>query len=287
MKNVLLFVIICAIVGVVYLLGTGENGKGWSHETVRKNISPKSGQPPVEENVNTEKEKTKLKEVDIDPVVKDSRSPLNLWNFQRKAEAPVDYMNEMLTYLSRRREEITATRTNMSATLYNWQQKLENQQKLFRGKEAVLKEAVLVYQKAEKENKWPVDFAYRSYDKNELQRRIVQSEKELKETASDLKRVQLGVHLLQDSVNKSSAQLQHVEHGIRIFQERLELFRNGTLSASIDDFIKELDKIAAEQTTFADDSIKKAQDTIFAEEIRVKSEVSSSFESILKQYGDK
>ena len=285
MKSLLLFVIICVIIGAVYLFGTGENGEKWSHETLRENLLPKKTQTPME---NYEREKSESKEEEAGVVTaKDSQNPQNSWDFQRKSESPVDYMNEMLVYLTRKRKEISATRTNMSMTLYNWQQKQKNQQKLLCGKDAVLREAVLIYLKAEKGNEWPVDFAYRSYGKNELQFRIVQLEKELKETDLDFRRVQRGVRLLQDSVNKSSVQLQHVEHGIRVFQERLELFRNGTLSASIDDFIKELDKLAAEQTAFADDSIKKAQDTIFAGEIRVKSEVSSSFESILKQYGNK
>lgn len=200
MKNIAIAVALLVILGGIWMLGTTEKNSNWSTGQLRENISqfienekrPDSAlQQTININMNSSGTKnntddfpalqTALPETPAEqrkPQQKDNLrkaldpndpDPSRSWTTEAKTARPVEYMNQVLAYLKKRRIELRNMRFEVGTTLQEWELKKKRSSRNVKGCEAVLRKAAVAYQKAETDNSWPVDFAYRDYSKEEMQ----------------------------------------------------------------------------------------------------------------------
>ena len=185
MNYAISIIVLILLLGGIWLLGTSEKNPEWSTGQVRENVSQlvrkeKSSDSPLQQTINISLDHPAQQEpagtVHAVPaadnlrsrIEPDSSDPTRSWSTEAKVARPVEYMNQVLAYLKKRRVELRNMRFDVGTTLQEWELKKKRSSRNVKGCDAVLREAVAAYQKAEAENSWPVDFAYRDYSKKEM-----------------------------------------------------------------------------------------------------------------------
>ena len=277
MKNIAIAVGLLVILGGIWMLGTTEKDSNWSTGQVRKNVSQfieneKRSNSALQQtiNINTnsseagknvdgsskglsglpkktaeqmkQQPKDKLRQT-ADP---NDPDPSRSWTTEAKTSRPVEYMNQVLAYLKKRRMELRNMRFEVGTTLQEWELKKKRISRNVKGCEAILRKAAVAYQKAEAENSWPVDFAYRDYTKEEMQIKLSDYRSNLRKAEEEDRKISQGLFLLRDTSKRQDREILQLEKEIQIYSDNLELIRSGKINSEIADFMKKLDKTVAD-----------------------------------------
>lgn len=271
MKNIAIAVVLLVILGGIWMLGTTEKDSNWSTGQVRKNVSQfveneKRSNSALQQtiNINTnsseagknvdgsfkglsglpkktaeqmkQQPKDKLRQT-ADP---NDPDPSRSWTTEAKTSRPVEYMNQVLAYLKKRRMELRNMRFEVGTTLQEWELKKKRISRNVKGCEAILRKAAVAYQKAEAENSWPVDFAYRDYTKEEMQIKLSDYRSNLRKAEEEDRKISQGLFLLRDTSKRQDREILQLEKEIQIYSDNLELIRSGKINSEIADFMKKL-----------------------------------------------
>ena len=318
MKNIAIAVVLLVILGGIWMLGTTEKNSNWSTGQLRKNISQfiENGkrtdsalQKTININMNSYKtgknmddpskglsgllEKTAEQ---VKPQPKDNLrktadpnnpDPSRSWTTEAKTARPVEYMNQVLAYLKKRRVELRNMRFDVGTTLQEWKLKKKRSSRNVKGCDAVLREAVAAYQKAEADNSWPVDFAYRDYSKKEMMLKLKDYHMNLKKAEEEDKKIAQGLERLQDTSKEQDHKIRQLENEIQIYSDNLELIRSGKINSRIADFMKKLDETVADQKEIYKENLETAEREVFQPAKTRQRAADASLEDILRDYGAK
>ena len=318
MKNIAIAVGLLVILGGIWMLGTTEKDSNWSTGQVRKNVSQfieneKRSNSALQQtiNINTnsseaeknvdgsskglsglpkktaeqmkQQPKDKLRQT-ADP---NDPDPSRSWTTEAKTSRPVEYMNQVLAYLKKRRMELRNMRFEVGTTLQEWELKKKRISRNVKGCEAILRKAAVAYQKAEAENSWPVDFAYRDYTKEEMQIKLSDYRSNLRKAEEEDRKISQGLFLLRDTSKRQDREILQLEKEIQIYSDNLELIRSGKINSEIADFMKKLDKTVADQREIHKENLETAEREVFRPAETLRSEAEASLEEILRDYGAK
>ena len=304
MKNIAIAVALLVILGGIWLLGTSEKNPEWSTGQVRDNVSQlvrkeKSSDSPMQQTINISLDHPAQQEPAgtthgvpaadnlrrrVEP---DSSDPTRSWSAEAKVARPVEYMNQVLVYLKKKRSELRNMRFDVGTTLQEWELKKKRSSRNVKGCEAVLREAVAAYQKAEADNSWPVDFAYRDYSKKEMALKLQEYHINLKDARDEDKKIAQGLELLRDASLEQDHEIRQLEKEIQIYEDNLELIRSGKINSEIADFMKKLDKTVADQKQIHEENLQTAERKIFLPAKTRQREADDSLEDILRDFGAK
>lgn len=304
MKNIAIAVALLVILGGIWLLGTSEKNPEWSTGQVRDNVSQlvrkeKSSDSPMQQTINISLDHPAQQEPAgtthgvpaadnlrrrVEP---DSSDPTRSWSAEAKVARPVEYMNQVLVYLKKKRSELRNMRFDVGTTLQEWELKKKRSSRNVKGCEAVLREAVAAYQKAEADNSWPVDFAYRDYSKEEMALKLQEYHINLKDARDEDKKIAQGLELLRDASLEQDHEIRQLEKEIQIYEDNLELIRSGKINSEIADFMKKLDKTVADQKQVHEENLQTAEREIFLPAKTRQREAEESLENILRDFGAK
>lgn len=318
MKNIAIAVALLVILGGIWMLGTTEKNSNWSTNQVRKNVSqfvenekhPDSAlqqtininmnSSEVEKNVDgSSKGLSGLPEKKAEPVKQQPKDklrqtadpndpdPSRSWTTEAKTSRPVEYMNQVLAYLKKRRMELRNMRFEVGTTLQEWELKKKRTSRNVKGCEAVLRKAAVAYQKAEAENSWPLDFAYRDYTKEEMQIKLSDYRLNLKKAEEEDRKISQGLSLLRDTSQRQDREILQLEKEIQIYSDNLELIRSGKINSEIADFMKKLDTTVADQREIHQENLEAAEREVLRPAETLRSEAETSLEEILRDYGAK
>ena len=318
MKNIAIAVVVLVILGGIWMLGTTEKNSNWSTGQLRKNISQfieneKRSDSALQQTINInmnsaeagknvddfskglsglpEKAAEQVKQQPKDNLRKtadpNNPDPSRSWTTEAKTARPVEYMNQVLAYLKKRRVELRNMRFDVGTTLQEWELKKKRSSRNVKGCDAVLREAVAAYQKAEAENSWPVDFAYRDYSKQEMMLKLKDYHMNLKKAEEEDKKIAQGLERLQDASQEQNHKIRQLEKEIQIYEDNLELIRSGKINSEIADFMKKLDKTVADQKQVHEENLQTAEREVFQPAKTRQREADASLEEILKDYGAK
>ena len=318
MKNVAIAVFLIIIIGGIWMLGTTEKDSNWSTGQVRENVSQfveseKRANSALQQTINinmspTGSEKnadafleimSELPETSVeqsqtpqkdnlrkapDP---DDPNPARSWSTEEKCARPVEYMNQVLAYLKEKRSELRNMRFEVGTTLHEWELKKKQTSRNVKGCEAVLRKAAAAYQKAEAENSWPLDFAYREYSKEEMQIKLNDYSENLKKAKDEDSKISNGLSRLRDTSMNQDHEIQKLEEEIKIYEDNLELIRSGKINSKIEDFMQKLDQAVADQEEFYKESLQTAEKEVLLPAETTRSEAESNLDSILQEFGEK
>ena len=304
MKNIAIAVALLVILGGIWLLGTSEKNPEWSTGQVRDNVSQlvrkeKSSDSPMQQTINISLDHPAQQEPAgtthgvpaadnlrrrVEP---DSSDPTRSWSAEAKVARPVEYMNQVLVYLKKKRSELRNMRFDVGTTLQEWELKKKRSSRNVKGCEAVLRKAAVAYQKAEAENSWPLDFAYRDYSKEEMQIKLYDYRSNLKKAEKEDQKISQGLALLRDTSMRQDREILQLEKEIQIYEDNLELIRSGKINSEIADFMKKLDKTVADQKEIHKENLQTAEREVFRPAETLRTETEASLEEILRDYGAK
>ena len=318
MKNIAIAVVLLVILGGIWMLGTSEKDSNWSTNQVRKNVSqfvenekrPDSAlQQTININMNSAEAGKNMDDSSkglsglpgktaeqVKPQLKDNLrktadpndpDPSRSWTTEAKTARPVEYMNQVLAYLKKRRVELRNMRFDVGTTLQEWELKKKRSSRNVKGCEAVLRKAAVAYQKAEAENSWPVDFAYRDYSKEEMQIKLHDYRSNLKRAEKEDQKISQGLALLRETSMRQNRDIRQLEKEIQIYEDNLELIRSGKINSEIADFMKKLDKTVSDQKEIHNENLETAEREVFRPAETLRSEAEASLEEILRDYGAK
>ena len=316
MKNVAIAVFLIIIIGGIWMLGTTEKDSNWSTGQVRENVSQfveseKRANSALQQTINinmspTGSEKnadafleimSELPETSVeqsqtpqkdnlrkapDP---DDPNPARSWSTEEKCARPVEYMNQVLAYLKEKRSELRNMRFEVGTTLHEWELKKKQTSRNVKGCEAVLRKAAAAYQKAEAENSWPLDFAYRDYSKEEMQIKLSDYRSNLRKAEEEDRKISQGLFLLRDTSKRQDREILQLEKEIQIYSDNLELIRSGKINSEIADFMKKLDKTVADRKQIHEENLQTAEREIFLPAKTRQRETEESLENILRDFG--
>ena len=318
MKNIAIAVALLVILGGIWMLGTTEKDSNWSTGQVRKNVSQyveneKRSNSALQQTININMNSSGTKNnTDDSPAVQpalpetsveqgkqppkdnlrktldpNDPDPSRSWSTEAKTARPVEYMNQVLAYLKKRRIELRNMRFEVGTTLQEWELKKKSSSRNVKGCDAVLREAVAAYQKAEADNSWPVDFAYRDYSKKEMALKLKEYHINLKNAKDEDKKIAQGLERLQDASREQDHKIRQLEKEIQIYEDNLELIRSGKINSEIADFMKKLDKTVADQKQIHEENLQTAERKIFLPAKTRQREADDSLEDILRDFGAK
>lgn len=318
MKNIAIAVVVLVILGGIWMLGTTEKNSNWSTGQLRKNISQfieneKRSDSALQQTININMNSSEAgKNMDdsskdlsglpgktaeqVKPQPKDNLrktadpndpDPSRSWSTEAKTARPVEYMNQVLAYLKKRRVELRNMRFDVGTTLQEWKLKKKRSSRNVKGCDAVLREAVAAYQKAEADNSWPVDFAYRDYSKKEMMLKLKDYHMNLKKAEEEDKKIAQGLERLQDTSKEQDHKIRQLENEIQIYSDNLELIRSGKINSRIADFMKKLDETVADQKEIYKENLETAEREVFQPAKTRQREANASLEEILRDYGAK
>ena len=318
MKNIAIAVALLVILGGIWMLGTTEKDSNWSTGQVRKNVSQyveneKRSNSALQQTININMNSSGTRnDTDDSPAVQtalpetsveqgkqppkdnlrktldpNDPDPSRSWSTEAKTARPVEYMNQVLAYLKKRRMELRNMRFEVGTTLQEWELKKKRSSRNVKGCEAVLRKAVVAYQKAETDNSWPVDFAYRDYSKEEMQIKLYDYRSNLEKAEKEDQKISLGLDLLRDTSKRQDREILQLEKEIQIYEDNLELIRSGKINSEIADFMKKLDKTVADQKEIHKENLQTAEREVFRPAETLRSEAEASLEEILRDYGAK
>ena len=150
-------------------------------------------------------------------------------------------------------------RFEVGTTLQEWELKKKRISRNVKGCEAILRKAAVAYQKAEAENSWPVDFAYRDYTKEEMQIKLSDYRSNLRKAEEEDRKISQGLFLLRDTSKRQDREILQLEKEIQIYSDNLELIRSGKINSEIADFMKKLDKTVADQREIHKENLETAE----------------------------
>ena len=212
-------------------------------------------------------------------------NPVTSWTTADKTNKPVEYMNAVLDYFRSRRQKLQDIRFEVGVSMHEWESRLEKSQKDVRASEAMLREAVKVYQAAVKDNAWPADFAYRDYTRPELEKKIAACYETLQKNQAEARRLSQGLKLLRDTTEKQERALAGLDDDIKLYTDKLELLRSGKLNANIEEYIQSFDKSLNDQRTLYEINQKQLEEQILMPALELESKVADNLDDILKQFG--
>ena len=318
MKNIAIAVVLLVILGGIWMLGTTEKNSNWSTGQLRKNISRfiengKRSDSALQQTININMNSSEAgKNMDdpskglsgllektaeqVKPQPKDNLrktadpnnpDPSRSWTTEAKTARPVEYMNQVLAYLKKRRVELRNMRFDVGTTLQEWKLKKKRSSRNVKGCDAVLREAVAAYQKDEADNSWPVDFAYRDYSKKEMMLKLKDYHMNLKKAEEEDKKIAQGLERLQDTSKEQDHKIRQLENEIQIYSDNLELIRSGKINSRIADFMKKLDETVADQKEIYKENLETAEREVFQPAKTRQRAADASLEDILRDYGAK
>ncbi len=318
MKNIAIAVVLLIILGGIWLLGTSEKDPNWSTGQVRKNVSQfveseKHSNPALQQTINVNMNSTGEKNaVESFPGIQANQpepgseqkehqkkdnlrqiadpnnpDPSRSWTTEAKTARPVEYMNQVLVYLKKRRMELRNMRFDVGTTRQEWELKKKRTSRNVKGCEAVLREAVAAYVKVEANNSWPVDFAYRDYSKKEMELKLYDYRENLRKAEEEDKKISHGLTLLRDTSQRQDREIRQLEKEIQIYSDNLELIRSGKINSEISDFMKKLDKTIADQQQLHAENLQTAEREVLQPVATRRSEADATLEDILKDFGEK
>ena len=318
MKNIAIAVALLVILGGIWMLGTTEKDSNWSTGQVRKNVSQyveneKRSNSALQQTININMNSSGTKNnTDDSPAVQpalpetsveqgkqppkdnlrktldpNDPDPSRSWTTEAKTARPVEYMNQVLAYLKKRRIELRNMRFDVGTTLQEWELKKKSSSRNVKGCDAVLREAVAAYQKAEADNSWPVDFAYRDYSKKEMALKLKEYHINLKNAKDEDKKIAQGLERLQDTSKEQDHKIRQLENEIQIYSDNLELIRSGKINSRIADFMKKLDETVADQKEIYKENLETAEREVFQPAKTRQRAADASLEDILRDYGAK
>lgn len=318
MKSIAIAVVLLIILGGIWMLGTTEKDSKWSTGQVRENVSQfvengKRSNSALQQTININMDSSGTKNNTDDspalqttlpetpakqrkPQQKDNLrkardpndpDPSRSWTTEAKTARPVEYMNQVLAYLKKRRMELRNMRFDVGTTLQEWKLKKKRSSRNVKGCEAVLRKAAVAYQKAEAENSWPLDFAYRDYSKEEMQIKLYDYRSNLKKAEKEDQKISQGLALLRDTSMRQDREILQLEKEIQIYEDNLELIRSGKINSEIADFMKKLDKTIADQKEIHKENLQTAEWEVFRPAETLRTETEASLEEILRDYGAK
>ena len=302
MNYAISIIVLILLLGGIWLLGTSEKNPEWSTGQVRENVSQlvrkeKSSDSPLQQTINISLDHPAQQEpagtVHAVPaadnlrsrIEPDSSDPTRSWSTEAKVARPVEYMNQVLAYLKKRRVELRNMRFDVGTTLQEWELKKKRSSRNVKGCEAVLREAVAAYQKAEAENSWPVDFAYRDYSKEEMQTKLYDCRSNLEKAEQEDQKISQGLDLLRNTSQEQDYKIRQLEKEIQLYEDNLELIRSGKINSEIADFMKKLDKTVADRKQIHEENLQTAEREIFLPAKTRQRETEESLENILRDFG--
>ena len=302
MNYAISIIVLILLLGGIWLLGTSEKNPEWSTGQVRENVSQlvrkeKSSDSPLQQTINISLDHPAQQEpagtVHAVPaadnlrsrIEPDSSDPTRSWSTEAKVARPVEYMNQVLAYLKKRRVELRNMRFDVGTTLQEWELKKKRSSRNVKGCEAVLREAVAAYQKAEAENSWPVDFAYRDYSKEEMQTKLYDCRSNLENAEQEDQKISQGLDLLRNTSQEQDYKIRQLEKEIQLYEDNLELIRSGKINSEIADFMKKLDKTVADRKQIHEENLQTAEREIFLPAKSRQRETEESLENILRDFG--
>ena len=302
MNYAISIIVLILLLGGIWLLGTSEKNPEWSTGQVRENVSQlvrkeKSSDSPLQQTINISLDHPAQQEpagtVHAVPaadnlrsrIEPDSSDPTRSWSTEAKVARPVEYMNQVLAYLKKRRVELRNMRFDVGTTLQEWELKKKRSSRNVKGCEAVLREAVAAYQKAEAENSWPVDFAYRDYSKEEMQTKLYDCRSNLEKAEQEDQKISQGLDLLRNTSQEQDYKIRQLEKEIQLYEDNLELIRSGKINSEIADFMKKLDKTVADRKQIHEENLQTAEREIFLPAKSRQRETEESLENILRDFG--
>lgn len=302
MNYAISIIVLILLLGGIWLLGTSEKNPEWSTGQVRENVSQlvrkeKSSDSPLQQTINISLDHPAQQEpagtVHAVPaadnlrsrIEPDSSDPTRSWSTEAKVARPVEYMNQVLAYLKKRRVELRNMRFDVGTTLQEWELKKKRSSRNVKGCEAVLREAVAAYQKAEAENSWPVDFAYRDYSKEEMQTKLYDCRSNLENAEQEDQKISQGLDLLRNTSQEQDYKIRQLEKEIQLYEDNLELIRSGKINSEIADFMKKLDKTVADRKQIHEENLQTAEREIFLPAKTRQRETEESLENILRDFG--
>lgn len=241
-----------------------------------------------EEKKKKEEEEKKKKEENLEIAYKPGDpNPLYSWTTEQKVNAPVKYHAAVIGYLEGQMKKITRERFSIGVTSKNFESELKSARKNERGCRAVLKKAINAHLKAEKDNEWPVYFAFREYRKEDFKIKVDDLIKKYRAAKRNVQRIRSANDTLQKRLRLHNQQFDHFEQCLEEYKQNLELIRSGKITESTLATIKKLDKAMNESLAFKDETLRKAEDTVFkpyvADEADAEANAEENYESILKE----
>ena len=302
MKYVIGIVVLALIAGAVWLLGTSGTEPGWSADRVRERLTPGpaagSAAQSTMQNVNihlmnpngnedkpaAKPDKPSAPENLQDRFDPKSPDPTRSWSNAAKVKAPVNYMTAVLQYLGKKQNEVKTIRFDIGVTCQEWESKYREAEKNTRASLAILQEAVQVYKQAEKTKSWPVDYAYRTYTKQELELKLNELEKRYLAALAEQNRIRNGLARLRDTLRKQDNTMEELSLRIKTYSDNLELVRSGKLTGNVEDFLKSLERSVASQEQLLRESQQQAEKEIFAAAVHERHEAAGNLPDILRRY---
>lgn len=263
-----------------------ENSKKSPEEIQSEEVKKQEELKKKEEELKKkQEEEKKKKEENLEIAYKPGDpNPLYSWTTEQKVNAPVKYHAAVIGYLEGQMKKITRERFSIGVTAKNFESKLKTAQRNERGCLAVLKQAAKAFQKARKDNDWPVYFAYKEYSMAELTLKLHDLKRKYTVAKQNVKRVTAANDMLQQRLRLHNQQFDKFEQSLEEYKQNLELIRSGKITESTLETIKQLDKAMNESLAFKDETMRQAEKTVFQPYTEDTSNAEDSLESILKEF---
>lgn len=264
---------------------------GAQNQTVNINISGDTNAPvkaaaPDADKSDEETKKSELAKKEKLTIAHDPKNPnpMLAWSDEDKVKAPVRYYTAVLDYLKQQRYNVQRDRFTIGKQSKIFENKLKAAKDEVVGNLAMLRKAVKIAIDAEKTNAWPVNFAYRSYSRDEFKLKICELKKQYMVSRIRAVRMENFSQAMKDRLRLHDQQLERFENDIAVISDNIEMIRSGKLTDITKDRIRQLDEALAENRHNLDETMRQAEKDVNRPVVLEQAEAEGSYEDILKEY---
>jgi hypothetical protein len=214
-----------------------------------------------------------------------SPNPTESWTNDEKVKAPVRYYTVLLEYLKEQKYKVQRDRFTIGKQSKIFEQKLKEAQLDVAGNRAMLEKAARIAIEANKNDAYPVSFAYKTYTRDEFKIKIYELRNKYNASRIRAVRMENFSQSMKDRLHVHDQQLELLENGIRECAENIEMFRSDKLTDITKERIKKLDDALAESSHSLEETMRKAEQNVNKPVVLEQSEAEMNYEDILKKFG--